>query len=243
MVKKSTRPGIAFFSLALAGIIVIQYCWIKSLQEDKFRDFRSRTISAIASTNEKNLPAAPWHKGSDTAIAAILRQSFSSMGLSDIPFEFSIGSDDNRLASRGFTQEITTDSANFILCYQLSGDGQHMHGSRLTVAIPAWKKFAQKDMSWIFGMCGVLSIMVIAVFCCALILDRRRRQLHYDNRADIISHLMQQLEIPLSTMSVAIEALQNDKVIYNSEKRQFYQEIINAENARLNERVNKIFEL
>ena len=94
-----------------------------------------------------------------------------------------------------------------------------------------------------FGMCGILSIMVIAVFCCALILDRRRRQLHYDNRADIISHLMQQLEIPLSSMSVAVEALQNDKVIYNSEKRQFYQEIINAENARLNERVNKIFEL
>jgi len=43
-------------------------------------------------------------------------------------------------------------------------------------------------------------------------------------------------------MSVALEALANDKVIYNPEKRQFYQEIINSESKHMSERVKKIFE-
>lgn len=242
MVKKSTRLGIAFFSLALAGIIFIQYCWIKSLQEDKLRDFRSRAISAIARTNEKIQPTAPWNKWSDTAIAALLRQSFSSVGLSDMRFEFSIDSGDNRLASHGFTQQMTTDSNNLILCYHLSPDDMP-RGSLLTVVIPAWKKFVLKDMGWVFAMCGLLTIMVIVVFWCALILNRRRRQYCYDNRTDdIVRHLVQQLETPLSTMSVAVEALGNDKVMYNSEKRHFFQQAINEESKRMNEQVKKIFE-
>ena len=165
MVKKSTRLGIAFFSLALVGFVIVQYCWINSLQNNKLRDFRIRTTSAIAGIEGKIPLTGSWHKWSDTAIGAILYKSFSSMGLGDIHFEYSIGSGDNRLASHGFTQKMTTDPTNLILYRPLLRNDQPMPPDvLLIVVIPAWKKLALKDMVRIFAMCALLTIMVITVF-------------------------------------------------------------------------------
>jgi hypothetical protein len=242
MVKKSPRLVITFFSLALAVFVVIQYCWIKSLQDGKLRSFRSRTISAITRANENILPATPGHKWSDTAIAAVLFQSFSSVGLGGIRFEFSTGPGDNHLASYGVTQVSTINSADLILYHPLRPDSQNTQGAVLTVVIRNWKRFALEGMGRIFAMCLGLTIMVIAVFCYALILNKSKQQLYWYNRADIVLDLVQQLEIPLSTMSVAVEALGNDKVMYHSEKRRFFQQAINEESRRMNEGVKKVFE-
>jgi hypothetical protein len=243
MVKKSTPLGLAFFSLVLAGFVVVQYCWIKSLEDDKLRDFRNHTLSAIAGIKEKIPPTGSVNERSDTAILTILYQLFSSIGLDDIHFEYFISSSNNRLASHGFTQKMATDSANLILYHPLLPNDQHVPSDALlTVVIPAWKKIALKDMGWIFAICGLLTIMVISVFCYALILHKRRGRLYNDNKTDIVLRLTQQLEIPLNSMSVALEALANDKVIYNPEKRQFYQEIINAESKHMNEYIKGIFE-
>ncbi|HMI64371.1 MAG TPA: histidine kinase dimerization/phospho-acceptor domain-containing protein [Puia sp.] len=243
MVKRSTRLGIAIFSLVIVGFVVVQYCWIRSLQDTRLRAFRIRTLSALASIQEKIPLTGSWNEWSDTAIGATLFKSFSSMGLGDIHFEYSIGSGHNRLTSHGFTQKMTTDPENLILYRPLLRNDQPMPPDvLLTMVIPAWKKLALKGMGRIFAMCALLTIMVITVFCYALILDKRREQLSDDNRTDLVLRLTQELENPLSSMSVALEALANDKVIHNSEKRQFYQEIINSESKHMSEYVKKIFE-
>ncbi|MBS1662241.1 MAG: hypothetical protein JST68_14445 [Bacteroidetes bacterium] len=54
--------------------------------------------------------------------------------------------------------------------------------------------------------------------------------------------MIQQLETPLSTMSVAAEALGNEKVMHNSEKRRFFQQAIDEENKRMTEQVKKILQ-
>jgi hypothetical protein len=110
----------------------------------------------------------------------------------------------------------------------LRSDSQNTQGVVLTVVIRNWKQFALEGMGRIFAMCLGLTIMVIAVFCYALTLNKRKQQLYYYNRTDIVLDLVQQLEIPLSTMSVAVEALGNDKVMYNSEKRHFFKQAINV---------------
>jgi len=242
MEKKSTRLRIAFFSIILAGFIIIQFSWMKSLQNDKLRSFRSRTVSAIASGGilfNKSL-----HELNAPAIASTLSQSFSSKGLGNIQFEFSIGSGNNHLTSHGFSQNLIDDSRNLTLYYELQGTGNNITDApeRLTVIIPGWEKYALRNMAWIIAASGLLSIMVIVIFYCAFIVGEQRRQLFYDNRTDIMRNLMQQLETPLSTMSVAVEALRNRKVMNNSEKRNYYQQIIREESERMNEKVKKILE-
>jgi len=200
-------------------------------------------VSAIAASGG-TLPDKSLHELNAPAIANTLSQSFSSEGLGNIQFEFSIGSGDNRLASHGFTQKLIDDSRNLTLYYELQGTGDNITDAptRLTVVIPGWEKYALKNMVWIIAASGFLTIMVIVIFCCAFILVERKRQLFYDNRTDIMRNLMQQLETPLSTMSVAVEALRNRKVMNNSEKRNYYQQIIREESERMNEKVKKVLE-
>ena len=172
----------------------------------------------------------------------MLRQSFSPTGLGRIRFEYSIDSGNNHLASHGFTQKIIDDPGNLLLYYELQGNGKeitpHAHARRLTLVIPDWEKYAVKDMIWIIAASCFLTVMIGTIFCCSSILGERRQQLFYDNRTDNIKNLIQRLETPLSTISVAVEALR--KVMHNSEKRNYYQQIISEESERINENVNKI---
>src|SRR5690348_5862992 len=110
MDKKSTLIKIAFFSLLLVGFIVIQYSWLISLQKEKLNEFRSRLISVLQSAGEAALFTRPSHELTDIAIARVLNRSFSSHGLDNIKFEFSMVSSDNRLNSSGFTQKLTDDA-------------------------------------------------------------------------------------------------------------------------------------
>jgi len=243
MGKRSTRLRIAFFSIILAGLIVIQYSWIKSLQNDKLREFRSRIISAIAKEGISLDKSA--HEMNDPAIGKMPGQSFLSTGLGDIPFEFSISSTDNHLASHGFSQKLTKDPGNLTLYYELQGNAKDLIAdapTRLTVVIPEWRKYALKGTVWIIAASWFLTIIVTAIFCCVVILVGQRRQLFYDNRTEIIRNLMQQLETPLSTMSVAVEALRNRRVMQNSEERDYYQQIIREESERMHDKLRTILE-
>ena len=243
MVKRSTRHGIAIFSLVIVGIVFVQYCWIRSLQETRLQAFRTRTISALAGIEGKTPLTGSWHEWSNNAIGARLYQSFSSMGLGEIHFEYSIGSGHNRLTSHGFNQQMATNTANLSLYRPLLRNDQPLPSNALlTVVIPAWEKLALKDMGLIFAICALLTIMVITVLGYALVLDMRREQLSNDSTTNLVFRLTQKLENPLSSMSVALEALADDKVIYNPEKRQFYQEIISAESKHMSDQVKKIFE-
>jgi hypothetical protein len=51
--------------------------------------------------------------------------------------------------------------------------------------------------------------------------------------------MMQQLETPLSTVSVAAEVLRNVRVMHDLGKMNYYQQIINEENQHMNENVEK----
>jgi len=234
MGKRSTLPRIAFFSIILAGFILIQYSWIKSLQNDKLQKFRSRIISAIA--NEKLPRYKTLHELNATIIANVLSQSFSAAGLGNVQLEFSIDPGDNHLTSHGFIKTID-DPGSLILYYEFPDAP-----TRLTMIIPGWEKYVLNDMVWIFAASWFLTIMITAIFCYATFLNGRRRQLFYDNKTDLIRNLIQQLETPLSTISVAVEALRNRKVMHNSEKRNYYQQIISEESKRINEKVKIILE-
>lgn len=240
MVKNSTPLKITFFILFLAGFIVIQYSWVSSLQKDKLQEFKSHIISGIDGAAQ-NIPfTGSLHTLTETAIANTLHRSFSAQGLGDIRFEFSIGSGNNHLASRGFTKKLTGDPGHLIFHYVFhENDKKGLSNDLLTVVIPVWKKFAFKEMGWIIAASLFLTIMMLVIFCCVFILGERRQQLFYDNRTNAITNMMKQLETPLSTMSVAAEALRNTRVMHDSGRINYYQQIITEENKRMNEQVKK----
>jgi signal transduction histidine kinase len=101
------------------------------------------------------------------------------------------------------------------------------------------KKMIWKEMVWVIATSVFLTLMIMAIFCYAFILGERRQQLFYDKRTNALRNMMKQLETPLSTVSVAAEALRNARVMHDSGKINYYQQIITEENKRMNEQVKK----
>jgi two-component system phosphate regulon sensor histidine kinase PhoR len=241
MAKRSTLIKIVFFSLLLVGFIVIQYNWVQSLQKDKEQEFSARIISGINKVGVNIHNSRSLHKLTDPTIVNKLRRSLAANGMGNIHFEFSISSGDNHLTSRGFHQKLTGNSNNLTFYYLFPRNSEKSTSDvALTVVIPFWKKYVFKEMAWIIAASLLLTIMMLAIFCFTFILGERRQQLFYDNRTNAIRNMMKHLETPLSTVSVATEALRNDRVMHDSRKMNYYQQIINEESKRMNEQVKKL---
>jgi hypothetical protein len=222
MRKRSTRVKIAFFSLLLVGFIVIQYSWVKSLYKDKLQDFQSLIVSGIDGEGQKMLFSRSPNELTDTDIANMLHRSFSSKGLTNIQFEFSIGLGTHHLTSPGFHQNLITNANHHTFYYLFPRNSKKRPvDDLLIVVIPFMKKMIWKEMVWVIAASVVLTIMIMAIFCYAFIVGERRQQLFYDKRTNALRNMMKQLETPLSTVSVAAEALRN------------------AQNQRMNEQVKK----
>lgn len=238
--RKSTRFKIIFFSLLLAGFIGIQYSWVSYMQKDKLQRFRVGLVSGMNSAVD-NLPLAnSLGEYTDTTIANMLKRSFISKGFGNLLFEYALAIEDEQLfSSPGFTQKKTDTTNNLVLHYVLRRTGEFQPTNEsMTVVVPLWKRIALREMGWIISASVVLTLMIMVIFCSASLFGSGRHQL-YEGRDSVVQHMMQQLETPLSTVSLAADALRNDKVKLDPGKVNYYQRVISEENQRMNEQVEK----
>lgn len=235
--RKSTQLKIAFFGLLLAAFVVIQYSWIGFMEKDRLQQFKSRVVSGIE-VAARNLPAL--YNIHDTAIANLFQRSFAAKGLNDLPFEYAIGLPESQRASRGFDKASAGNPRNLVLHYELRRTGDKaVYDETMTVVIPVWKRIALKEMGWIILGSVLLSLMILIIFCTASVFSVRRQDLLYDKREMVVKNMMQQLESPLSTVSIAADALRNAKVMHDEGKINYYQQVITEESQRMNEQVEK----
>src|ERR1041384_338316 len=61
-------------------------------------------------------------------------------------------------------------------------------------------------------------------------------------KSDFINNMTHELKTPLATISLAIDALVNEKVIHDTEKIRYYSGMIKDENKRMNKQVEKILQ-
>jgi hypothetical protein len=202
------------------------------MYKDKSEAFKYHIISAINDAGQQIQSNAL----TKATITRLLHQTFSSIGLGSIRFEYSIHSGGHHLTSHGF-QQLTGNSSHLTLNYIFNKKGTSE--DLLTVVIPFWNKLIWKQMIWPIAASVLLTIMIVVIFCYASLVGVRNQQLFYDNRTNLIKNMMQQFEAPLSTMSVAAEALRNARVMQDAGKINYYQRVINEENKRMNEQVEK----
>jgi two-component system phosphate regulon sensor histidine kinase PhoR len=145
-----------------------------------------------------------------------------------------------QFASAGFEKKQLDGASNLVLHYELRHTGEKQHENEVvTILVPFWKKIALKEVTWIIIASILLTIMICAIFYSVSYFSKNGHAARYDNRTRLVRNMMQQLESPLSTMSVAAEALRNAKVMHDERKINYYQQIITEESQRMNEQVEK----
>jgi len=98
-----------------------------------------------------------------------------------------------------------------------------------------------KKLSWVIAGSIIFTIIIISAFALTVRQMFTQKKLS-EIKSDFINNMTHELKTPLATISLAIDALTNEKVIHDTEKIRYYSSMIKDENKRMNKQVEKILQ-
>ncbi|MFL5746973.1 MAG: sensor histidine kinase [Niastella sp.] len=210
-----------------------------SLQSEQFR-------------SELMRPPTIAQKFTEQEVADKLHKAFSTQGLKDVKFEFAITSNVNLLSyeikSRAFLNQVedTASDRNLVLYYIFQppsgSDLENLVPEEImTVIVPNVKKVVLNDMRWMIVGAVFFTLMIITAFYITVNALLRQKKLS-EIKNDFINNMTHEFKTPLATISLAVDALRNEKVVQDREKMNYFSSIIKEENKRMNKHVETILQ-
>jgi two-component system phosphate regulon sensor histidine kinase PhoR len=199
------------------------------------------TISQIFTTEDVN---------------AKLVKDFNYRGLKDTRFEFCITADFGisarlsfgppELRSKGFSKEAVDTMHNLSAVYPLQAAGNTDLGSIvpdevLVVVVPNYKNIVLNEMRWMIAGAIFFTLVIIAAFYVTVNALLRQKKLS-EIKNDFINNMTHEFKTPLATISLAVDALRNEKVTGDRQKSEYFSAIIKEENKRMNKQVETILQ-
>lgn len=189
-----------------------------------------------------------------------LRKSFDNQGLQNLKFEFAITSNVSLLSyelkSRGYLKaeeelnlaeggdSMAADYFHFIYVFQppSGSDLENLVPEEImSVIVPNVKKIILQQMKWMIVGAVFFTIMIIAAFYVTVTALLRQKKLS-EIKNDFINNMTHEFKTPLATISLAVDALRNDKVLQDRTKMDYFSSIIKEENKRMNKHVETILQ-
>lgn len=172
----------------------------------------------------------------------------------DTTFEFAIlgkghfgNSNGVKMQSTGFTQMVERagrDSMDYLFQYiPLLNSFEYATGETETLLVVQPKNDLLLLLSLGRMMAG--GLLFTAVIITAFILTIRtmlNQKKISEIKSDFINNMTHELKTPLATISLAIDAIGNEKVMDNKEKIRYFSGIIKEENKRMNKQVESILQ-
>lgn len=184
-----------------------------------------------------------------------IRKAFLANGLAKINFEFTLATTNVfgevtyfERQSNDFGklfEEFTADSSLHKSCVYpiepLSGSVNENLSPReiLWVIVPNSSGVVLKEMRWRIAIAGLFTLIIFAAFYLTVNTMLRQKKLS-EIKNDFINNMTHEFKTPLATISLAVDALKNEKVIGDKEKMKYFSSIIKEENLRMNRHVETI---
>src|SRR5687767_8162650 len=111
----------------------------------------------------------------------------------------------------------------------------------MILIVPNFKAIVFKQMKWMIIGSVFFTLMIISAFTVTVYALLRQKKLS-EIKNDFINNMTHELKTPLATISLAIDALKNEKVIQDREKMDYFNGIIKEENKRMNKHVETILQ-
>jgi two-component system, OmpR family, phosphate regulon sensor histidine kinase PhoR len=109
----------------------------------------------------------------------------------------------------------------------------------LQVVAINWKNFALKELRMPIAMAIFFTVVIIAAFYLTVYTMLRQKKLG-EIKNDFINNMTHEFKTPIATISLAVDAMRNEKVLQSREKMSYFSSIIKEENQRMNRQVETI---
>ncbi len=141
-------------------------------------------------------------------------------------------------SSQGFSSDYITNSASI----SLTPDPDRARNPEVFhLYIHEDKNYILRKMGWMIAASILFTGIIISAFALTVRTLFNQKKLS-EIKSDFINNMTHELKTPLATISLAIDALTNEKVIHDSDKVRYYSSMIKDENKRMNKQVEKILQ-
>jgi len=181
---------------------------------------------------------------------AKIRKIFDEQKLEDIPFEFALYTFSGdvmvpqRQSANFETWALSDSSDYFVRPYLLippSGSATEnlTADESLVIIVPSIKKIVRKDLRPWFAIPVLFTLIIFTAFFLTVRTMLRQKKVS-EIKNDFINNMTHEFKTPIATISLAVDALKNEKVQKDPEKLGYFSSIIKEENQRMNRQVETI---
>ncbi len=182
-------------------------------------------------------------------ISDIIRMGFDKNNLKDYPFEFNVSvnsiNGDQVYSEKFYNYYIdSANNLNHVLPLEpASGSNFENLASEelLSVIVPNQKTRIWKEMIWFILGAIVFTLIITTAFFITIRTLLKQKKLS-EIKSDFINNMTHEFKTPLATISLAVDALKNEKVTGDKEKTGYFTAIIKEENKRMNKQVETILQ-
>lgn len=182
-----------------------------------------------------------------------LSNAFRQEGLEKVHFEFGVAQmltgmsyESYEMKSSGFAPDKYDSAKDKRFVYFLSstngtGEDEFIPDEVLIVVVPDFKKLILRSSYLEMGavLVFVIFIMFAFLFTVRALLNQKKLS---EIKTDFINNMTHEFKTPLATISLAVDALRNEKVMNDREKIGYFSGIIKEENKRMNKHVETILQ-
>ncbi len=182
-------------------------------------------------------------------ISAVIKKSFDKRLLQGIHFEFAVSDNSitgEQVQSDQFFKYFIDSTHNTNVAIPLTPPPGSMYENLakeefLVVIVPHQSTIVFKEILWFIIVSVLFTMIIITAFFITIKALLRQKKLS-EIKSDFINNMTHEFKTPLATISLAVDALKNDKVFTDKDKHSYFTDIIKEENKRMNKQVETILQ-
>ncbi len=193
-------------------------------------------------------PASISDKFMQQDIYAKIREAFNKQDLKTFKFEFAIANSESDyvMQSGNYATEYfdSTNSKKIWLpiAPETGTDLESLTtAENLILIVPDFKAQVWGSLKWVLIGAIFFMLVILAAFYLTLKSLFNQKKLS-EIKSDFINNMTHEFKTPLATISLAVDAVRNDKVQHDKDKMQYFTGIIKEENKRMNRHVETILQ-
>jgi two-component system phosphate regulon sensor histidine kinase PhoR len=254
--RKTLRFVILLAALSIIGITVIQVYWVGrafDLRENQFNRDVNMALGAVATqlyTINKSIisRANPVEQVSsnyfivsintpidDNLLGFLIKTEFKKRNISD-DYEYATYDCFNKCMEGGNTSNNQGNSIAMATMPVLQNDGYYFG-----VQFPHLEATLISQMG-IWGFSSIVLLIVIFFFVYTLFVILQQRRLS-EVQKDFINNMTHEFKTPISTIAISTEVLRQPSIIHSPERLLNYATIIQTENNRLKQQVERVLQM
>lgn len=176
-----------------------------------------------------------------------IRLAFVTSDLKEVPFEFAVVNGQDGYIERQSPNfyDWFVDSANhhtfnaFIVAQSATPAENYAADEMLIIVVPKIKNLVYKSITYNIVAAVFFTVIIILAFYLTINTMIRQKKLS-EIKNDFINNMTHEFKTPIATISLAVDAIRNEKVQRDTEKLGYFSSIIKEENQRMNRQVETI---